>query len=184
MAGHKDLKGTDLHISKITRGAGSPVGVVTPTVAGEMYFDTTNKNLWNATGLTSSDWESGDSEHKAETVSYQVTASRDISLADGTQTISLIAGRTARKVSILANISGTTTVCWGVAASNSQGCVALIEGGAGTMSLTTALYIRTSSGNHTLGTVTIESGQIKIAWAKTGSPTGAVNMVITADYHD
>lgn len=40
-------------------GSGSPVGVVTPTAAGQFYTDTTNVPLpvlWQATGLTDADW--------------------------------------------------------------------------------------------------------------------------------
>jgi len=37
-------------------GSGSPVGVVTPSCAGQFYSDTTNDVLWQARGLTNADW--------------------------------------------------------------------------------------------------------------------------------
>jgi hypothetical protein len=37
-------------------GSGSPVGVTTPGVVGQTYFDTTTPAFWVATGLTSSSW--------------------------------------------------------------------------------------------------------------------------------
>lgn len=37
-------------------GSGSPVGVVTPSAAGQFYSDTTNDTLWQAFGTTSADW--------------------------------------------------------------------------------------------------------------------------------
>ena len=49
---------------------------------------------------------------------------------------------------------------------------------------TPAIYISTSAGNSVTGTVTIQSGQITITWAKTGSPVGTAQIIVTADYHD
>jgi hypothetical protein len=37
-------------------GAGSPVGVVTPTALNQFYRDTTGNALYQSTGLTSADW--------------------------------------------------------------------------------------------------------------------------------
>lgn len=37
-------------------GSGSPVGVVTPSVIGQTYFDTTTPAFWAANGLTSGSW--------------------------------------------------------------------------------------------------------------------------------
>jgi hypothetical protein len=37
-------------------GAGSPVGVVTPTAINQFYRDTSNNTLWESTGLGASDW--------------------------------------------------------------------------------------------------------------------------------
>lgn len=37
-------------------GSGSPVGVVTPSVVGQTYFDTAGPGFWVATGLTSANW--------------------------------------------------------------------------------------------------------------------------------
>lgn len=53
---HKDIVGADLHIARALTGAGSPVGSVTPGIIGQFYFDTTNKTIYTATGLTSADW--------------------------------------------------------------------------------------------------------------------------------
>ena len=39
-------------------GAGSPVGVVTPTAANIWYRDTATDNYWWATGATNADWTS------------------------------------------------------------------------------------------------------------------------------
>lgn len=37
-------------------GTGSPLGVVTPSVIGQTYYDTTGNNLWIATGLGAFNW--------------------------------------------------------------------------------------------------------------------------------
>ncbi len=37
-------------------GAGSPVGVVTPTAINQFYRDTVGNALWISTGLTNADW--------------------------------------------------------------------------------------------------------------------------------
>lgn len=39
-----------------TPGAGSPLGSVTPTGIGYLYFDTTNGAVWQAIGATDTDW--------------------------------------------------------------------------------------------------------------------------------
>lgn len=38
-------------------GAGSPVGAVTPSGAGDLYVDTAGPTLWQATGVTDTDWQ-------------------------------------------------------------------------------------------------------------------------------
>lgn len=58
MAQHKDLVGNNLHIARFASGAGSPVGVVTPGIIGQVYYDTTNGLEYIATGLTSANWYS------------------------------------------------------------------------------------------------------------------------------
>jgi hypothetical protein len=37
-------------------GSGSPVGIVTPTCAGQFYTDDTGDILWQAMGLTNTSW--------------------------------------------------------------------------------------------------------------------------------
>jgi hypothetical protein len=43
-------------ISANLSGAGSPVGVVTPTANNQFYRDTTGIALWQSTGLTNTSW--------------------------------------------------------------------------------------------------------------------------------
>lgn len=57
MAKHSLLSGADLHFAKIRRGSGTPVGSVTPSIAGELYRDTTANKLWEATGTLNTNWE-------------------------------------------------------------------------------------------------------------------------------
>lgn len=38
-------------------GAGTPVGTVTPDAEGDLYVDTTTPALWQATGVTDTDWQ-------------------------------------------------------------------------------------------------------------------------------
>lgn len=38
-------------------GSGSPVGSITPDAAGDIYLDTTGPGVWQATGVTSADWQ-------------------------------------------------------------------------------------------------------------------------------
>jgi hypothetical protein len=54
---HKDLKGQDLHGSRVETGTASPVGVVTPSISGVLYADILNGVLWISTGLTNTDWQ-------------------------------------------------------------------------------------------------------------------------------
>lgn len=56
MTFHKDLVGADLHGARAFYGTGSPVGVRTPGVIGEVYLDTATNYLWIAHGLTNADW--------------------------------------------------------------------------------------------------------------------------------
>ena len=53
MGGHKNLRGTNLHIARANSGASSPIGSVTPLIVGEFYFDTTNLRLYMSTGTAS-----------------------------------------------------------------------------------------------------------------------------------
>lgn len=53
---HKDLTGDDLHNAKSQSGAGDPNGSVTASVIGELYWDTTNNNLYVAEATDNSSW--------------------------------------------------------------------------------------------------------------------------------
>jgi hypothetical protein len=55
---HKDIIGDDLHIARSRTGTGSPIGSVTPSVAGEIYTDLTSKIIYVASGLTNTSWTS------------------------------------------------------------------------------------------------------------------------------
>lgn len=57
MGYHKDLVGSDLHISKLRVGLGSPVGVVSASIAGEAYFDVTNDLLYVASAIGTGNWK-------------------------------------------------------------------------------------------------------------------------------
>jgi hypothetical protein len=37
-------------------GAGTPVGTIVPLYTGELYSDTTNRVVFQASGLTNNDW--------------------------------------------------------------------------------------------------------------------------------
>lgn len=56
MTFHKNLIGQDLHGGRSFTGTGSPVGVRTPGIVGEQYFDTVAKIQWVAYGLTNTSW--------------------------------------------------------------------------------------------------------------------------------
>lgn len=124
------------------------------------------------------------SNHKAEVSNYVQPVSRDISLPDGDQIISLVAGRTPKKITIYAGIPGIATSCWGVVGSNTKGVIAQASTGIAIYDAPRSIYLSSSPGNASSGTITIQSGQITIAWAKTESPTGTVSMIVIADYHD
>lgn len=54
---HKDLIGVNLHIARINSGSGTPSGVVTSTIVGEGYYDSTNKILYiSAVAGTNNNW--------------------------------------------------------------------------------------------------------------------------------
>jgi hypothetical protein len=53
---HSDLIGDNLHIARSNSGIGSPVGVVTPGIVGEFWFDIAAGQLWTADGLTNTSW--------------------------------------------------------------------------------------------------------------------------------
>lgn len=56
MSFHSALVGANLHIGRANSGAGTPIGVVTPTIVGEFYYDTLGGSLFVANGLTNVDW--------------------------------------------------------------------------------------------------------------------------------
>lgn len=57
MSFHKDLRGDDLHPTKIELVSSSPINNRTPEYVGETLVDTEAKAMYTATGLTSDDWE-------------------------------------------------------------------------------------------------------------------------------
>jgi len=68
---HKNLTGQNLHIARSNAGVGSPVGVVTPTILGELWWDTLAKQLWVSTGTGINDWIiacSGSSNYTSEII--------------------------------------------------------------------------------------------------------------------
>ena len=67
---HKDLKGANLHISRSNYGNGSPVGVVTPSIIAELYWDVVAHELWMSTGTGINDWinGSGSSSYNREVI--------------------------------------------------------------------------------------------------------------------
>lgn len=72
MSFHKNLVGTDLHIGRAMTGSGSPVGIVTPGIIGQFFFDTAADphKLYVAFGLNDTDWtlvSSGASQVPTET---------------------------------------------------------------------------------------------------------------------
>lgn len=40
----------------LVRGTGSPVGVVTPAFAGQLYQDTSTFTVWRSTGTANTNW--------------------------------------------------------------------------------------------------------------------------------
>ncbi|MET3505635.1 hypothetical protein [Halalkalibacter oceani] len=56
MAFHKDLRGEDLHFSRILVGTVSPVGFVKPDIDGEIYYDLSTRSLYISTGTNTDDW--------------------------------------------------------------------------------------------------------------------------------
>ena len=56
MGFHASLIGNDLHGARAFTGTGSPVGVRTPGIVGELYFDTVAQATWIAYGLTNTSW--------------------------------------------------------------------------------------------------------------------------------
>jgi hypothetical protein len=40
----------------VVRGTGSPSGVVTPSFAGQLYFDTSARAWYQSTGTTNTSW--------------------------------------------------------------------------------------------------------------------------------
>lgn len=56
MSFHKDLVGFDLHIARFATGSGSPVGVITPGIIGEVFWDSVSNTAWVAYGLLNTNW--------------------------------------------------------------------------------------------------------------------------------
>ncbi len=50
------LVGDELHIARAGVSAGSPIGIVTPGIIGELYYDSTNDLLYVAEDLTDTGW--------------------------------------------------------------------------------------------------------------------------------
>ena len=53
---HSQLVGDELHIARAGVSAGSPIGIVTPGIIGELYYDSTNDLLYVAQDLTDTGW--------------------------------------------------------------------------------------------------------------------------------
>ena len=53
---HSKLIGDELHIARTGVSTGSPIGVVTPGIIGELYWDSAANSLYVAEGLTDADW--------------------------------------------------------------------------------------------------------------------------------
>jgi hypothetical protein len=79
---HKDITGDDLHIARAAQSVGSPVGVVTPTILGELYSDSASGQLWFSVGLTNADWVSVTGGAGASTEVAQTASIATASLAD------------------------------------------------------------------------------------------------------
>lgn len=97
MSFHKDLVGADLHIARTASGAGSPVGVVTPGVVGEFYYDTSGTTLYVANGLTNLDWQPAGSGGGSPTG----PASGDLSGTYPGPNVALVGGRAAASIANL-----------------------------------------------------------------------------------
>lgn len=195
MAQHKDLVGADLHIAKSLTNDGTPVGAVTPGVVGQFCWDTTNKKLYVAEGLTSSDWTESDAAHKADTVNYVTLASRSLNTdgtGAGTQTISISLPIAPKKIRIDAAIADKNFASWGEYGLNSQGCI-FRYGAAGTTSADGKM------GNYSGNIINFDDGgadrwsavvsavsttSITLTWTKAGNGfTGTAYLRITAETH-
>ncbi|HRZ18941.1 MAG TPA: hypothetical protein P5136_02700 [Methanofastidiosum sp.] len=85
MPRHCQLVGNNLHISRVTTGIVSPVGVQTPTIIGELYADTVHDIMWVATGLTSADWNAVSGGGGGST--GDLTASTGLAVTGGTSAV-------------------------------------------------------------------------------------------------
>lgn len=86
MSKHSLLTGNNLHISKVSTGNASPVGVQTPTVIGELFADITNDMLWVSIGLTNTDW-SAISGSGGPGVTGNLTTSTGLLVTGGTSAV-------------------------------------------------------------------------------------------------
>jgi len=59
---HSQLVGDELHIARTFVSTGNPNGVVTPTIIGEFYWDSTNNLLYVAESLLNTSWVSSSNE--------------------------------------------------------------------------------------------------------------------------
>lgn len=124
------------------------------------------------------------SEHLAETATFQTGVTRDISI-NGNQIVTLLPGRTPKKVTIYAVIGSTVRGSWGIVSQNAQGGIAQIDAGIMAQFGGVGIYLRPDASNVATGTVLMQEGQLTITWAKlAGSPTGTASMTITAEYHN
>jgi len=107
------------------------------------------------------------------------TGSRDVSIANSTQSFTAF-GKQPDLVDIMFVVGGSTrAVCW--AKVNANGTDFGLHKNAGDQwsQTGTTFPIVISSGNSTTVTPSITSTGINLAFAKTGSPTGTVNILIT-----
>lgn len=58
---HKDFSGNDLHVAKANTGSGSPVGVKTPSIKGELYTDEATGTIYTGLGTANTNWISNGS---------------------------------------------------------------------------------------------------------------------------
>lgn len=125
------------------------------------------------------------SAHLDETVTFSTMVQRDMSLDDSTQIIILLPNRIPKKVTFLGYHFGYKNACIGYATSDAHRCVTWEGNGLMNGAADRAIFISPSyPSDYIMGNVTLETGQMKIAWEKIGSPTGHVALFILAEYHD
>lgn len=115
--------------------------------------------------------------HLAESVTYTTNASR--TPASGIQTIPLLEGKTPMKIDIYAYNGNMAS--WGIVSNNQR---ALFFNGTSYARTTTgALVIYKNVSNLLEAFVSIQTGQIELNWALTGTITGVVHFIVNATYH-